>query len=706
MLSPLLAYTFFFLDDEHDAADLLATRTRQTQRRASSNSFQATLRVQKIYHQITDLRVRLPSVQCRVAQFLSPTVDFIVHARSLPSTAKVHASLPSSSQHQSKPPLLLSLQGNNEGVSIVSGVSGVSGVGVGVGDVGTIGTGAGAHQRSSRTSSRSQRILGSATKRASHLLYSTPITAAGASDILMQHVLEYVQARETLLQENNERPESNHVTQGVDMGYRIASDTSSQKDWIATAFGDHQRHRREARLPPRLVIGDEHGRPIPELGATFAREQHYYTAKKCNTLKRPRGVLKGVNQEEEEQSNDSETPVIVRGRRNSGQNSRERLTHRHTNTTTTNNTTTLSSSSSSSTTTSDATPTPRLDRTLLSNHSVRPAKQRHKRSASHELLGGDHMRVSYLHPMLESNEPAHKMPIQRPLNAGFTPRAFCSKKSPSGYCFCCCIHYKSLDNHISSRKHKMYHTNDGNFVELENFLASVYSGKPRALESNSSSSSSSNSSSSNSSSNNSNSSSSIRSANKLASNSTSVTFVDSNSNIVSKNSPAAKKNTAEERRSTPETLTKKRAARNGPIAVVTKKSTIRTSVRHRATPEMYNPSMLTRDTYFAGTFAGCMPIAPVAPEEPAPKKLHTKGSQKTKSVKKRKTSKKNGEPAPKKLHTKGSQKTKSDKKRKTSKKSVVQRVSKRPKKMPRFLVPSAPNGCRYFDDSKEYKLVI
>jgi hypothetical protein len=657
MLSPLLAYTFFFLDDEHDAADLLATRTRQTQRRASSNSFQATLRVQKIYHQITDLRVRLPSVQCRVAQFLSPTVDFIVHARSLPSTAKVHASLPSSSQHQSKPPLLLSLQGNNEGVSIVSGVSGVSGVGVGVGDVGTIGTGAGAHQRSSRTSSRSQRILGSATKRASHLLYSTPITAAGASDILMQHVLEYVQARETLLQENNERPESNHVTQGVDMGYRIASDTSSQKDWIATAFGDHQRHRREARLPPRLVIGDEHGRPIPELGATFAREQHYYTAKKCNTLKRPRGVLKGVNQEEEEQSNDSETPVIVRGRRNSGQNSRERLTHRHTNTTTTNNTTTLSSSSSS-TTTSDATPTPRLDRTLLSNHSVRPAKQRHKRSASHELLGGDHMRVSYLHPMLESNEPAHKMPIQRPLNAGFTPRAFCSKKSPSGYCFCCCIHYKSLDNHISSRKHKMYHTNDGNFVELENFLASVYSGKPRALESNSSSS--------------------IRSANKLASNSTSVTFVDSNSNIVSKNSPAAKKNTAEERRSTPETLTKKRAARNGPIAVATKKSTIRTSVRHRATPEMYNPSMLTRDTYFAGTFAGCMPIAPVAPEEPAPKKLHTKGSQKTKSVKKRKT----------------------------SKKSVVQRVSKRPKKMPRFLVPSAPNGCRYFDDSKEYKLVI
>jgi hypothetical protein len=258
-----------------------------------------------------DLRVRLPAIQCSVAHFLSPAVDFIVHTTTTTSTSTITTTADSSALDGTIGTSIVanSFNYNSEmgtrssmhppdaastAVSILSGSSSSSLVG------------------GRSTSSRSQRLLGSATKRNpnsrnrnSHNGVALSVVAAG---VHIRDVLLYVSAREALLKESSGRQEgsSSFLPQQQQMQQRnalvfrsksmiknpkeddiVANKTAaSPVETIVPIFSDRRR-RPDSRLPPKLIIADEHGHPIRELGATFANERTFSVN---NLLKRSSGI--------------------------------------------------------------------------------------------------------------------------------------------------------------------------------------------------------------------------------------------------------------------------------------------------------------------------------------------------------------------------------------------------------------------------------
>ena len=488
MLDHNKTYNFYFADDEHDVADLLAQRTKT--KKSSVNASKYAQDILKTCQQMTNLRNRLPAIKCKLSQFLSPKVDFIVHTKTLPpSTAATssHSLLSlSSSSNQSKASLLLHGNNTNNGngnnndpqiqqQSLSSQPK---------------------KQQLSRTSSRSQRMLGSAPKKSFHSFTSSTI-----SNVLLQDVLSYVQLREELIQQekSSERLASSYISsyvpQGTSMENRIVGGASaaasgsnnSQKNNPTNQNNqNNQRYQNQhqnkerianntfqnARIPPRLVIGDQQGRPIQDLEATFANDRVTYSKK---SRKRSRSSTNAtVSNLNNTMNMNMDDDVIIKGRLSNLNSKRTNQKSKKI----------LKSKTSP--------PVPRLDRTLLNGTvaTARPIRMRSNPtvSAPHALLRNTketqkHQNIqaaipgTYLYPMLESKEPVFKIPIERTSNSNFTPRILLSNKPTAGYCFCCHLQYSNLDDHVLSRQHVNYYQNNNNFMELENFLQSVYSVK-------------------------------------------------------------------------------------------------------------------------------------------------------------------------------------------------------------------------------------
>ena len=236
------------------------------------------------------------------------------------------------------------------------------------------------------------------------------------------------------------------------------------------------RHHEDARLPPQMIVGDQHGRPIRELGAVFESERCYSinTRKLAKRpldrpLKRP-DKEGGVNDSDDacnrnkevsrEQELEKEEQMVTMRGSNQNIDAHVRALPKHGS----------SRSHRSSRGRGRGNAVPRLDRTLLRDGVTRSVRATSTVSKQRDTAG------SFLYPLLESSDPVHRVPTQKLASTNFTPRGL-TKQNQSGYCFCCHVTYTSLDDHVASYQHEMFHANDNNFVELEHFLASVYRGK-------------------------------------------------------------------------------------------------------------------------------------------------------------------------------------------------------------------------------------